>query len=78
MTGDSKSDSEHTAAVVDVNKFAGVLGPFVVAEQKTRMVIVFTDKDTENTVNDWYGGLSGLTGNDRRTGDSSPFATRGV
>lgn len=43
MTGASKDGPEQVAAVAAVDKFADALGPFVLAAQKTRMAMAFTD-----------------------------------
>lgn len=43
MAEDPKQDAEQTAAVAEVDKFADALGPFVLAAQKTRMPMVFTN-----------------------------------
>lgn len=51
MAEDSRRYVEQNAAVADVDKFAAALGPFVLAAQKTRMPMVFTDaKEAANPV----------------------------
>lgn len=60
----SKHDAEQIVAIADVDKFAAGLGPFVLATQKTRMAMVFTNaKDSENPVvfaNHAFYQLTGL------------------
>ena len=51
MTVDSKRGAGQAAAEAKVDKFADALGPFVLAAQKTRMAMMFTDaKHQENPV----------------------------
>lgn len=43
MAKSSNTDGEQEAAVAEIDKFADALGPFVLAAQRTRMPMIFTD-----------------------------------
>lgn len=64
MAEDIEGAAEQTAAVAEVDKFADKLGPFVLAAQKTRMAMIFTDaKVDENPIvfaNEAFHKLTGF------------------
>jgi len=82
LTKGGKDEVEQTAAVADVDKFADALGPFVLAAQKTRMAMLFTNaKDSENPVvfaNRAFHELTGFTDDEVCGTDFFALLARGI
>jgi len=66
MTNEGKKSEEQKGAEAEVDSFRRDLGPFVVAAEKTRMAMVFTDaKEADNPVIFANDSFLSLTGFDR-------------
>lgn len=82
MSDDTNTPADQKAAEGDVDKFRRQLGPFVVAAEKTRMAMIFTNAcKTENPIifaNDAFLELTGFTREEVLGVSFMSLMTRGV